>query len=81
MDQCTLQGYDVTFRHIYNLQRTFKQESNWQIVSDNCAGTNLHARAAEEEHDGYQQCFNCITLRHINKSSAYFQACEWQNAL
>ena len=53
MEQFTLQGYDITFHHVYKLQRTFKQESDWQNVSDCCAGTNLCARGAEKEHDGY----------------------------
>ena len=79
MDQCSLKGYDVTFHHIYKPQRTSKQVSEWQNVSDNCAGTNLHARGAKEEHDSYQQCLNHVTLRHVYKSSAYFQASEWQN--
>ena len=44
-------------------QRTSKQASEWQNVSDNSAGTNLCARGAEEEHNGYQHCLNpCIQI-------------------
>ena len=79
MDQCALKGYDVAFRHVYKPQRPSKQASEWQNVSDNCAGTDLGARGAEEQHDAYQQCLNHVTLRHVYKPSAYFQASEWQN--
>ena len=57
MDQCTLKGYDVTFRHVYKSQCTSKQVSKWQNVSNSCAWTDLCARDAEE-HDSYQQRFN-----------------------
>ena len=60
-------------------QRSSKQVSEWQNVSDSCAGRDLHAREAEEEHDSYQQHLSHVTLRQVHKSSLYFQASGWQN--
>ena len=44
---------------------TSKQASKRQNVSNSCAGRDLLARGAEEEHDGYQECLNHVTLHHV----------------
>ena len=79
MDQFALKNMTHICVMYIKHQRSFKQASEWQNVSDNCAGTDLRARRAEEEHEGYQQRLNNVTLRHVYKSTAYFQAREWQN--
>ena len=77
MDQCALQGSDVTLRHIYKtsayLQASERVAKCQQQLCS--AGTDFCAKGAEEEHDGYQYCFYHVTcVMYINPQCTSKQA-------